>query len=199
VIKFSGLVSIDLVASNSIQGVRTFNVFDQIPDVPQSRFELTVQGGPEGILKNFADACTVQDHADASFFGHSGASFSERPELRVEGCKVAQKALRIRGLSVKGKSARVSLQCLKPDAPCAGRLSLRSRKAIRPKRGAKRRKLALSKAKSFSIPAGRTRTVTLPLTKTGRLALRRSRRLALEVSVRIDGDLERRSFSVGGK
>ena len=68
-----------LRARNRITGVRTENTFDFVPDVPQSYFELKINGGNDGLLNNFYDLCdTPADSArrqvDATFNGHNGAS-----------------------------------------------------------------------------------------------------------------------------
>ena len=57
-IYLDGMASIRLDAGNSIFGVRILNSFDSVPDLPISSFELKINGGANGILKNFNDLCT---------------------------------------------------------------------------------------------------------------------------------------------
>jgi hypothetical protein len=97
-----GLVSLRLDAQNTIQHVQIANTFDSVPDVPISSFELTINGGPNGILKNFRSLCAKQVRGEATFTAHSGKTFSEKPLLDAPKCESASAAPRtsieLRGL-----------------------------------------------------------------------------------------------------
>ncbi len=80
-----------LRARNRITGVRTENTFDFVPDVPQSYFELKINGGNDGLLNNFYDLCdTPADSADVRWTPPSTATTApcapRSSALRVEGC-----------------------------------------------------------------------------------------------------------------
>jgi hypothetical protein len=90
-----GLVTVRLDAQNSIKGIRTFNQFEAVPDLPVSRFELDIKGGAEGILKNGVDACTAPKSAltaDSTFTAHNGKQTSDKPILETPVCAAAAKA-----------------------------------------------------------------------------------------------------------
>lgn len=89
-----GLVSLRLDAQNAIQHVQIVNTFDTVPDVPISSFELTINGGPNGILKNFRSLCAKRVRGEATFTAHSGKTFGDKPALEVPGCESASAAPR---------------------------------------------------------------------------------------------------------
>jgi hypothetical protein len=71
----TGLLTIDLTGKTALSKEgRVQNTFEGIPDVPLSRFELSLKGGKAGILKNIrALKCGEKLRGDADFTGHSGA------------------------------------------------------------------------------------------------------------------------------
>ena len=89
-----GGLEVLLKARNSFPGVRTENTFDFVPDVPQSYFELNINGGTDGILNNFDDLCTrrptrARRQFDATFNGHNGAvTHDASSHLRVRGLRI---------------------------------------------------------------------------------------------------------------
>jgi hypothetical protein len=65
------------------------NTFEGIPDLPLSRFELTVDGGgTSGLLVNTTDLCQLADRplAGASLVAHSGATAELNAPFEVQGC-----------------------------------------------------------------------------------------------------------------
>ena len=92
VVRLSGMVSIDLTARNTIQGVQTVNTFNSIPDVPVTSFELNIKGGKPGILKNFYDLCERPSRADATFTGQNGKVHVTKPLLQLPSCVGPQRA-----------------------------------------------------------------------------------------------------------
>jgi hypothetical protein len=193
VVRLGGMVSIDLNAGNSIKGVRTLNTFENVPDVPQSRFELTVVGGREGILKNFVDLCDNPDHADAKFFGHSGAVFSDKPALEVAGCTG--------GVTLKLASARVDrrgrvgvdVTCTLRDDDCSGRL------AVVTGSGKSARQAATIGSKKFAITSGDKRRIKVKLKRRALRQLRRRGRLKARIEARLSevrASVERRSVNL---
>jgi hypothetical protein len=66
-------------------GIRT--TFAAVPDVPVSRFALTMQGGPKkGLLVNSTDVCGARYRAKATFTGQNGGRLTLRPPLRNSRC-----------------------------------------------------------------------------------------------------------------
>jgi hypothetical protein len=85
VASLQGQVDIDLVGRiDSVKG-RIRNSFDRIPDVPISKFVLTVRGGKTGLLTNTRNICgkgagTIR--ANAKFTAQNGKKANQRPKLR---------------------------------------------------------------------------------------------------------------------
>jgi hypothetical protein len=67
------------------------NTFDGIPDLPLSRFELTVNGGDRGLLANAMDLClpSAVRTAKAEITAHSGATANLTADFVPVGCQPA--------------------------------------------------------------------------------------------------------------
>jgi hypothetical protein len=108
-----GQFEIDLVGrTDSVRG-RIRNTFDVLPDVPVSKFVLTVRGGKRGILTNSRNLCAKKGtkgkragksarkrrkmRAYVRFFGHNGKSVKRRPKLRLPCKKKKRRGSRARG------------------------------------------------------------------------------------------------------
>jgi hypothetical protein len=80
-----GQVDIDLVGRiDSVKG-RIRNSFETVPDVPVSKFVLTVRGGKKGLLTNSRDLCRKgggKIRAVARITGQNGKKANQRPKLR---------------------------------------------------------------------------------------------------------------------
>ena len=159
-----------LRARNSfLGGRRTINTFEGLPDVPQSYFELSLNGGRDGILNNFEDLCTStrSDRVlDARFLGHSGRTVDSKPELEIRGCEESD----VRAASLSGRTVRVSrsgvaqirVQCRRSKR-CRGRLVVRGRD--------------VTAAGRFSAPGRRARAVKVKLSRSELRRVRRARRV----------------------
>lgn len=95
-------------------GERVTNIFAGLPDLPLSRFDLTVDGGPRGLLQASSDLCnaTTPRDAEATFSSHSGIDVTISTPFGVDGCPPGATrppaATRYRvahGLAVRGESA----------------------------------------------------------------------------------------------
>jgi hypothetical protein len=159
-----------LKARNRITGVRTENTFDFVPDVPQSYFQLKINGGKNGLLNNFFDLCkTPADsksrRVEATFNGHNGAVKNSRFPVRVEGCGSSLAAARISSSRIKVNRrgiAKVRVGCRRKDGQCRGRLTVTAK--------------GLSAAKSFRIPKRKARTLSLKFSKGEVRRLRKAKR-----------------------
>jgi len=87
-----GQVDVDLVGRiDSVRG-RIRTTYDALPDVPVSKFVLTIRGGRRGLLTNSRNQCSRQRHrtrkgrrvprAVARIGGQNGRRVSRRPKLR---------------------------------------------------------------------------------------------------------------------
>jgi hypothetical protein len=81
-----GQVDIDLAGRiDSVKG-KIRNTFSVVPDVPVSKFILTVRGGKRGLLVNSRNLCARKYKVIARFKGQNGKKANQRPKLRAP-CK----------------------------------------------------------------------------------------------------------------
>jgi hypothetical protein len=81
-----GQVDIELVGRIDTNKGRIRNTFDVVPDVPVSKFMLTVRGGKKGLLVNSRNLCGGKGKASkiraiARFKAHNGKKANLRPRL----------------------------------------------------------------------------------------------------------------------
>jgi hypothetical protein len=181
-----------LKARNRITGVRTENTFDFVPDVPQSYFELKIEGGEDGLLNNFFDLCkTPADsksrRVEATFNGHNGAVKNTRFPVRVEGCGSTLAAARISSARIKVNRkgvAKVKVACRRKDGQCRGRLAVTAK--------------GLSAAKSFRIPKRKARTLTLKFSKgeVRRLRKAKGKQMKGRATTRVGSSSGRRTVTL---
>ena len=85
-----GQVDIELDGRiDSVKG-RIRNTFDTVPDVPVSKFILTVRGGKRGLLVNSRDLCAHRYRVLARFRGQNGKHANVRPKLRAP-CRTSRR------------------------------------------------------------------------------------------------------------
>jgi hypothetical protein len=80
---------VDVVLAGRIDSVkgRLRTTFDTVPDVPVSKFMLTVRGGKKrGLLVNSTNLCAKKYKVIARFTGQNGKKANQRPKLRTP-CK----------------------------------------------------------------------------------------------------------------
>jgi hypothetical protein len=75
-------------------GIR--NTFDFVPDVPVTKFILSMQGGKKGLLVNSRNLCAHTYRATAKFDGQNGKVHDFRPEMKNDCGKKARKSKRQR-------------------------------------------------------------------------------------------------------
>jgi hypothetical protein len=103
-----------------IGGSQVRSTVSNVPDLPIGSFDLSLYGGPDGVLLNKSDLCFANDArsrfrtltADVTFAAHSGALTNSRPRIGVEGCAPAVSG------SLRGRSRpKLSLRLKRhPDA-----------------------------------------------------------------------------------
>jgi hypothetical protein len=91
-----GQVDIEVAGRIDQNKGRIRNTFDVVPDVPVSKFTLTVRGGKKGLLVNSRNLCGTKGKAAkiraiARFKAHNGKKANLRPKLRTP-CKKKGKA-----------------------------------------------------------------------------------------------------------
>lgn len=65
---------------------RMRTTYDVVPDVPVSKFTLTVRGGKHGLLENSTNLCARKYKVIAKFKGQNGKKANQKPKLRTP-CK----------------------------------------------------------------------------------------------------------------
>jgi hypothetical protein len=77
----------------SVKGGRIRTTFSPIPDVPVSKFVLTMQGGKKGLLQNSRNLCTHKYFSKLNFLAQNGKHLrKKRLPLGVAGCKAGGKS-----------------------------------------------------------------------------------------------------------
>jgi hypothetical protein len=179
-------IEVVLRAKNSFQGIRTVNTFDGLPDVPQAYFQLSIFGGPNGILNAFNDLCKASPRPfDTSFTGQNGKTVKARPFLDVDGCATASAT----GATISSSTVKVSrsgiakirMSC-RLTKTCAGRLSLSAK--------------GLKGAKKFSIKAKKRGTVKVKISKKGMKKLRKAKRLRTRASSKVGSATTRKTITL---
>jgi hypothetical protein len=103
VASLQGQVDIALAGRiDSVKG-RLRNTFDVVPDVPVSKFILTVRGGKKrGLLVNSTNLCARKYRVIARFKAHNGKKANLRPKLRTPCEKHGRRPAGGKGASGKG-------------------------------------------------------------------------------------------------
>ncbi len=191
-----GGLEVVLRASNGFSGIRILNTFKDVPDVPQSRFELNVKGGPDGILLNYKDLCTTNPLPDviAEFTGHNGKVFKDTPQLEADGCLGASRArgayISKRPLKLrKNGTVRVKLTCAGRVKLCRGRVTIQS-----PPRKAKASRTF--GRKSYRITKTRGRVIVKLDKKTVKRVKRQKRIRSRVVATTVGGKTAKRVVTI---
>jgi hypothetical protein len=90
VVALRGQVEVDLDGRIDQVNGRIRNTFDVVPDVPVSKFSLTVRGGKKGLLENSTNLCARKYRVIAKFTGQNGKKANQKPKLRTP-CKKKQR------------------------------------------------------------------------------------------------------------
>jgi hypothetical protein len=90
VVSLRGQVGVDLDGRIDQVHGRMRTTFDVVPDVPVSKFSLTVRGGKKGLLENSTNLCARKYRVIAKFTGQNGKKANQKPKLRTP-CKKKQR------------------------------------------------------------------------------------------------------------
>jgi hypothetical protein len=82
-----GQVDIRLRGVISSSKARLKTVFPAVPDVPVSKFVLTMKGGKRGLLVNTRDLCRKRVVSYLNFEAQNAKRLKKKLQLRVPGCK----------------------------------------------------------------------------------------------------------------
>ena len=166
VVRLAGMVSIDLTARNTIEGVRTVNTFASIPDVPVTSFQLNIKGGKPGILKNFYELCDKPSNADATFTGQNGKTYKTKPLLQLPSCEPSISS----GTVTMNSKGVVNLKVRCGSKGCAdGRVSIQTGGASA---------AGTVGSKRISLGINQTTTVKIKLKRSARRAVLKRKKLS---------------------
>jgi hypothetical protein len=79
----SGQINIDLDGRVDAVRQRIRNTFEIVPDVPVSKFTLSIQGGKKGLLENNTDLCVGLHRGIARFAAQNGRLSVTRPAVHL--------------------------------------------------------------------------------------------------------------------
>jgi hypothetical protein len=162
-----GGVRVVLVGNTHIKGGVTTSTFAHIPDVPVSKFELTLPMGPHSALAAYGNLCTRNLYMPTTITAQNGARFKRRTLISVSRCSASQirrRKVRIVRWRIVRHRLLLTLQTF-----ARGRVIVTARDLRRASRRLKR---------------PRTFTMRIRLSRRGTRALRARRRLKLIVQVR---------------
>lgn len=133
------------------------STFNNIPDVPISEFNLTLDAGPGSALGAKADLCAVPLSLTSSILAQSGKKLDGQSPVTVAGCTV-----KILAAKVRGRVATVTVR-----APAAGRVTLSGKGVAK---------------KTTTFKAAGTQVVRVKLSKAGAASLQRKRKLVVRLT-----------------
>jgi hypothetical protein len=193
-LNLQGLLSLTLVGKTSLSSTgRVVNTFEGIPDVPLSRFELTINGGAKGILLNVSKlTCGAKLTGNADFVGQSGVKKATTGPFEVCGkitsaaSKSSRKAASATArlskgrivLKVKGTKKVTALRVALPKG-----VSLGGRSAVTMHAGAKAR-LAVGK-RALSARGLTSKSVQVTLGKRGLHGAAAAKKAKRSLTVRV--------------
>jgi hypothetical protein len=184
-----GGFEVPLKARNFFEGIKIVNLFETVPDVPQTYFELNIDGGPHGILNAFFDMCKASPRAfDTRFTGQNGKVVAAKPLLEVKGCEptVSAASIRTGKVKVKGRTAKIRVSC-RQTKPCQGRLTLTSSGKVKlAKHTRKKSKVKFGSAR-FNIAAKKSKTVSVRISAKGMKALKANKRVRVSAKATVTG------------
>lgn len=184
-----GLLNLTLTGKTALtpQG-RVANTFEGIPDVPLSRFELTIDGGDGGILLNNRRLrCGEKLAGDAEFTGQSGARHSARGAFEV--CGTISAASRTRKTSATARlrghrlvvTVRGARKVSRVRIGLGRRMSISGRRAVSLKASGRAR-VAVSR-RAVSVRGLASRRVVVRLGPKGLKGERKGRRVTVKVTM----------------
>ena len=127
-----GTLPLKILGSTGLKHGRVETVFDGLPDLPLSKFELKFPGGPTGLLRVVGNVCASTSTFDADFTSQAGQTLSRTlPTTPVGTCPGGGNG---QGNQVRKPSARIKVSGAKRHRP---RVTIRVRSGGAPMRSVK--------------------------------------------------------------
>jgi hypothetical protein len=109
-VEFGGVLPFVLGGNAALTSGRLQNIFTGLPDVPLTRFELAIDGGPHGLLQAAKSICTTPPPTvDGAFTGQNGASVTRTASVTLVGCAPAKPHAKLSARGFRGKHPRLQL------------------------------------------------------------------------------------------
>jgi hypothetical protein len=143
-IPLRGEVAIDVRATSDVTDQKLVSTFNTVPDAPVSRFVLTLNGGPKGILVATRNICRrPRSHiTDMEIDGHNGKRADQAVRMRTPcpkkknkkaaGLRLGKAKWQGERLTVSGRVAKAATKRVTLTASC-GKATVSRR--VKPKRG----------------------------------------------------------------
>lgn len=130
-VQLEGPVSLRLDGSAELtkQGIRT--TFNNVPDVPLDRLELSLKGGRDGALVLGRDLCSIRPLIAGEFQGHNGKKVTHRERMTVEGCNPPRVRIKLRRLRSSTPVLHLAVRRRSSKAPKIRRVSVRLPQSLR--------------------------------------------------------------------
>ena len=94
--------------TDSVKGALR-NTFEMVPDVPVSKFVLSLQGGRKSLLVASRNLCKGTQRARVNMAAHNAARQLRRPRINIPRCRKAQRAAKRRAAKRRAAAKRVAL------------------------------------------------------------------------------------------
>jgi hypothetical protein len=189
-VQFTSPVQLELDGGANLPNFIIVSTFDNVPDVPLSKFALHFDNGPNGSLLAGQDLCTIGPQTvQGEFLAHSGATATQTPTMAVNGCPPAAKDTSkphatVRAKHLGGPRPKVVVHILAGGADLTG-ATVKLPGALKVRRGhgkvkagstgRVKTKLGAHKIKLTNVPSG-ARRLNLTLSKGAVSASRSLRR-----------------------
>ncbi|MBN8866541.1 MAG: hypothetical protein J0H98_03205 [Solirubrobacterales bacterium] len=151
-VDLKGALPLKIIGTSGFKDGRVETVFEGLPDLPLSRFELTFPGGPTGLIRVLGDVCAEASTFDVDFTSQAGQQLSRTLPTTEHGTcpggggtghgtKVKKPQARIQVRGAKRHRPRASIRVKSGGAPIRA-VQVQLPRALKLRRGAVRRIVA---------------------------------------------------------
>lgn len=171
-VDLKGTLPLKILGSTGLRDGRLETIFEGLPDLPLSRFELTFPGGPDSLLRVAGDVCAESSTVGVDFTSQAGQKLSLTLPTTETACGVEpsddvppagepEARIRVKGakrhhprVSMRVKSGGAPMKTVRVKLPRALRLNGRARRQVVVKADGKRiggKKRLLAKGRTLKV------------------------------------------------
>lgn len=173
-VDLKGTLPLKVLGSSGLNNGRVETVFDGLPDLPLSRFELVFPGGPTGLLRVVGNPCEVPSNFDVGFTSQAGQTVNKSlPSTVIGSCtgggtggggddvKKPEARITVSGAkrhrphaSIRIKSGGAAIRSVRIKLPAALKLRKRANRQLVVKAGTQRigsRKIVLAGNRTIKV------------------------------------------------